>query len=88
MIALPGPLINTTSPSDIAIFSLKMGKKRGFFMRQLDFRKTPHFNGKGPAGAWWRAYLLVGASNCSPHFGLRKGVNTGFLEKCQKIRMG
>ena len=57
-------------------------------MRQLDFRKTPHFNGKGPAGAWWRAYLLVGASNCSPHFGLRKGVNTGFLAKCQKIRMG
>ena len=88
MIALPGPLINTTSPSDIAIFPVKNPEKWGFFMRQLKFRKTPVFNGKGPAGAWWRAYLLVGASNCSPHFGLRKGVNTGFLAKRQKIRMG
>lgn len=28
-------------------------------------RNTPKIIEKGPAGAWWGAYLLVGASNCS-----------------------
>ena len=48
MIALPGPLINTTSPSDIAIFPEKMAKKCDFLCVSWKIAKPPILTEKVP----------------------------------------
>ena len=65
-----------------------MAKKSFSAIRGERVHENGHFNEEQAARAWWGAYNVVGASNCSAFLGLKTGIFRGFLGFSKKIPRG